>query len=294
MTIGIVGNTSKDRIGIVVSEIVKKISAQDIDYFIADSLAEFMTDVDSIPQNKFLSIKELADVSDILFSIGGDGTMLSTSLIAHENDTPVLGINFGKLGFLTEVDISEVESCLVDLKNNRYKIEERMILEGTCKHEETYSLFAVNDIVIDKGGWAKMIEVAVTVGDQYVTTFSADGLIIATPTGSTGYSLSVGGPIVSPKTNVITLSPISAHSLNVRPLVLPGDEVIKIAVESQFNKIQIHSDGQRTIEIVPTVEIVIKKSKHPLKLIKTDKISYFEILRNKLLWGLDVRKFSEK
>ncbi|MDP2302162.1 MAG: NAD(+)/NADH kinase [Ignavibacteria bacterium] len=294
MTIGIVGNTSKDRIGIVITEIIKKIDSHGINYFLAEALSDFIDNKTLIPQNKFLSIKNLAEISDILFSVGGDGTMLSTSLIAHENDTPVLGINFGKLGFLTEVDISAVNDCLISLKNNQFSIEERMILEGFCKHETSFPLFAVNDIVIDKGGWAKMIEVAVTVGGQYVTTFSADGLIIATPTGSTGYSLSVGGPIVSPRTNVITLSPISAHSLNLRPLVLPGDDEIKVSVESQHNKIQIHSDGQRTIEIVPPVEISIAKSKHPLKLIKTESISYFEILRNKLMWGLDVRKFSEK
>lgn len=292
MTIGIIGNTSKENIGDVTLDIIEKIISHNIDYYISDSLKTILNST-SLSDEKFKNENTLSNLCDFLISIGGDGTMLSTSLLAHQNNIPVLGINFGKLGFLTEVDIAAVDNCLIDLKKNNYLIEERMILKGSCKNIETHPLFAVNDIVIDKGGWAKMIEISVSISGQYVTTFSADGLIIATPTGSTGYSLSVGGPIVNPRTDVITLSPISAHSLTMRPLVLPGNDEIFIKVESMHDKIQIHSDGQRTIEISTPVEIQIEKSKNPLKLIKIGDTNYYEILRNKLLWGLDVRKYSK-
>lgn len=292
MIIGIVANTTKDKIEDVVSNLIRKVIDHNFDYYVADALQPLLENSDSSSFDKFLSYEHLARASDILLSVGGDGTMLSTSIIARQNDKPVIGVNFGKLGFLTEIDISAIDECLDDLSNNRYTIEERMILEGTCKRSSTETLFAVNDIVIEKGGWAKMIEIGVTVEGEYVTTFSADGIIISTPTGSTGYSLSVGGPIVSPRTDVITLSPISAHSLTVRPLVLPGDDVIQISVESHHNRIQIHSDGQRTIETNSPIELSIRKSKTPLKLIRTHSSSYFEILRNKLLWGIDIRKFS--
>ncbi|MDO8550478.1 MAG: NAD(+)/NADH kinase, partial [Ignavibacteria bacterium] len=154
--------------------------------------------------------------------------------------------------------------------------------------------YAINDIVIDKGGWPKMIELTITVNGEYVTTFAADGLIIATPTGSTGYSISVGGPIVSPKTDVITLSPVSPHSLSIRPLVLPSTQEIVIKAESFHKEVHVNCDGQRVFAFAPPLEIKITKSKRPLKLVHTSFTSYFETLRNKLLWGIDLRKNLEK
>jgi NAD+ kinase len=149
---------------------------------------------------------------------------------------------------------------------------------------------AINDFVIEKGGWAKMIELSAWVEDEYVTTFSADGLIIATPTGSTGYSLSTGGPIVTPTANVITLSPISPHSLTVRPLVLSVEQTIKIRADSPHHDVQVSCDGQRVYNFPPPIEIKIRKSEQPLKMIKTSLTTYFETLRNKLLWGIDMRR----
>ncbi len=133
---------------------------------------------------------------------------------------PVLGLNLGKLGFLVETDVAQMDSVIDLIKKKNYTIEERMVLSGYCIAHQTGELIAVNDLVIEKGGWPKMIELTAWVDDEYVTTFSADGLIIATPTGSTGYSLSTGGPIVAPTAKAITLSPISPHSLTVRPIVL--------------------------------------------------------------------------
>ena len=134
-----------------------------------------------------------------------------------------------------------------------------------------------------------MIELTAWVDDEYVTTFSADGLIIATPTGSTGYSLSTGGPIIAPTAKAITLSPISPHSLTVRPLVLSSEQVIKLRADSPHREVQVSCDGQRVFYFPPPFEIRIKKSGRPLKLIKTSLTTYFETLRNKLLWGIDVR-----
>ena len=164
------------------------------------------------------------------------------------------------------------------------------MLVGNCKNVSCDEFFAVNDLVIDKGAWPKMIELTIAVEEEYVTTFSADGLIVATPTGSTGYSLSVGGPIVSPKAEVITLSPISPHSLTMRPLVLPSNGKIYITADSLHTKVQINCDGQRVMEFAPPLQIVISKSEKPLRLVHMDSVNYFEILRSKLMWGLDVRK----
>ncbi len=203
-----------------------------------------------------------------------------------------LGVNFGKLGFLAEANINEMDSFISDIKNEKYSIEERMVVTGDCIGRKVETFYAVNDIVIDKGGWPKMIEISISVDDEYVTTFVADGIIIATPTGSTGYSISAGGPIVSPKTDVITLSPISPHSLTIRPLVLPGNEKIIVRADSLHKEVHVNCDGQRVFAFPPPLELEITKSKRPFKLIHTSYSSYFETLRKKLLWGIDLRQNS--
>ena len=218
--------------------------------------------------------------------------MLATAYKAQFYDKPVLGLNFGKLGFLAEVNINQMEEFIEEIKNGNYRIEERMVITGECSNYKVETLYAINDIVIDKGGWPKMIELTIFVGGEYVTTFAADGLIIATPTGSTGYSISTGGPIVSPKCDVITLSPISPHSLTVRPIVLPSSEEIIIRADSQHKELQVNCDGQRVFSFPPPLELRINKSKRSFKLVQTSLTNYFEILRKKLLWGIDLRKNS--
>ncbi|RPI70408.1 MAG: NAD(+)/NADH kinase, partial [Ignavibacteriales bacterium] len=202
---------------------------------------------------------------------------------------PVFGVNLGKLGFLVDANTDQLAIFIEELKSKKYSIEERMVIEGECIGHNVEKLYAVNDIVFDKGGWPKMINLTITVDGEYVTTFAADGLIVATPTGSTGYSISVGGPIVSPKSDVITLSPVSPHSLSMRPLVLPSSQEIVIRADSMHKEVHVNCDGQRVFAFAPPLEIKITKSKRPLKLIHTSFSSYFETLRNKLLWGIDLR-----
>jgi len=289
MKFGIFGNTTKDELTATLQIVVDRLQENNYEFLINDSL---QTSFPIASSNKkfFAPAATVAETCDILISLGGDGTMLSTAYIAHQYDKPVLGINLGKLGFLAEVDIKGIEQLFNDIKNSRYSIEERIVLVGNCKNVSCDEFFAVNDLVIDKGAWPKMIELTIAVEEEYVTTFSADGLIVATPTGSTGYSLSVGGPIVSPKAEVITLSPISPHSLTMRPLVLPSNGKIYITADSLHTKVQINCDGQRVMEFAPPLQIVISKSEKPLRLVHMDSVNYFEILRSKLMWGLDVRK----
>lgn len=289
MKFGIFGNTTKDELTTTLQIVVDRLLENNYEFLINDSLQTSFP-IASSNKKYFAPAAAVAETCDILISLGGDGTMLSTAYIAHQYDKPVLGINLGKLGFLAEVDIKGIEQLFNDIKNSRYSIEERIVLVGNCKNVECDQFFAVNDLVIDKGAWPKMIELTISVEDEYVTTFSADGLIVATPTGSTGYSLSVGGPIVSPKAEVITLSPISPHSLTMRPLVLPSNGKIYITADTMHTKLQVNCDGQRVMEFAPPLNIVISKSEKPLRLVHMDSVNYFEILRSKLLWGLDVRK----
>jgi len=290
MTIGIIANITKENVFEVVSSFLTKLKENNIEYLLTKSLSEDKNKLKIELFEDFIADdREIYEKSDVIISIGGDGTMLATAFNAQIYDKPVLGINLGKLGFLAEANIDQIDKVISDLKNQNYLIEERMVIIGEVDGYDLEDLFAINDIVIDKGGYPKMIELTVWVDGEYVTTLSADGLIIATPTGSTGYSISVGGPIVSPKTDVITLSPISPHSLTVRPLVLPGNQEILIKADSPFKGIQVNCDGQRSYTFPPPMEIRIRKSERPLKLIHTSLTTYFETLRNKLMWGLDLR-----
>jgi NAD+ kinase len=291
MTIGILPNITKEKILTVVSFLAEKLSENGFDYIISKNIADNYKELPSdLKSSRFLEPEELIRNSDMIASIGGDGTMLHTAYLAREFSTPIMGINFGKLGFLAEFDINNIESSLKEIKLGQYNIEERMVLEGECSLCEEKKLFAANDIVIDKGGWPKMIDLSLRVDNDYVTTLAADGLILATPTGSTGYSLSTGGPIVSPGADVITISPISPHSLTIRPLVLASDKKISVKVASQHTSIQINCDGQRVYSFTPPVDIVIYKSSKKIRLVHTYSTNYFKILREKLFWGLDVRK----
>ena len=295
MTIGIIANTTKEKVNEVVSSLIKKLKANGFDFFISETISSgrnLLTE--KINKKYFLADKNIYKKSDIIVSIGGDGTMLATSYQAQFYDKPVLGVNMGKLGFLAEANIDQLDTIIDDIKNNRIQIEERMIICGKCTGHKIETLYAINDIVIDKGGWPKMIELTVQVNGEYVTTFGADGIIIATPTGSTGYSISVGGPIVNPKADVITLSPISPHSLTVRPLVLPSDQEIVIKATSLHKEILVNCDGQRVFAFPPPFEIKLSRSERALKLVHTSITSYFETLRNKLMWGIDLRNSNMK
>lgn len=290
MLIGIIANITKENVIEVVSSFVQKLKENHLDYLLTNSLTEEKDKLKILIDEDFPSDdKEIFEKSDLIISIGGDGTMLATAYNAYHYNKPVLGVNLGKLGFLVEADIVHMDKIIEEIKKENYSIDERMVISGNCEGFGCEKLFAINDIVIEKGGWPKMIELTIWIDDEYVTTFSADGLIVATPTGSTGYSISVGGPIVTPQANVITLSPISPHSLTVRPLVIPSDQNILIRADSPHKDLKVSCDGQRVYTFPPPFEINIRKCEKSLQLIHTSLTTYFETLRRKLLWGVDVR-----
>ena len=292
-TIGIIANTTKENVNLVVSELIKKLQNNNFHFLLSNSLLKQKKFIGKeIKNSSFVSDDKLCKNSDMIISIGGDGTMLTSAYKAQFYDKPVLGINYGKLGFLAEANINQIDVLINEIKRNSIKIEERILITAEVIGHKVERLFAINDIVIDKGGWPKMIELELMVNGEYVTTFSADGIVIATPTGSTGYSLSIGGPIVSPLTDAITLSPISPHSLTVRPIVLPSNQEILIKADSLHKEILVNCDGQRVFAFTPPITIRITKAKTSLKLVRTSLTSYFETLRTKLLWGIDLRKRS--
>lgn len=289
--IGIIPNIDKPDILNTLTKIIEDLIKNDLSFVISDPILKYRDRFNKqLAESKFLPQDELIKSSDFVISIGGDGTMLATAYIVRNSATPILGVNIGKLGFLAEFDIQSFSEFIPEIKTKNYIIEERMALIGSIEEASSYELYAINDIVIDKGPWQKMIELTIKVDDDYVSTFSADGIIIATPTGSTGYSLSTGGPIVNPLADVITLSPIAPHTLTMRPLVISSRQRISIIVKSPHQKIQVSCDGQRVHSYNSPSNINILKSAQPFRLVHSSRTNYFEILRNKLYWGLDVRK----
>lgn len=293
MKIGISPNYIKKNIFVFIETLINKLEKAKIDFVLGESvlkIIEFNTEY----WDKYTIYKdeELSFNCDILISIGGDGTLLQTAYNSRKSRTPLLGVNFGKLGFLAEFETSKIDELINYLKEGNLTIERRNALDALCLSEKHEEFYAINDIVIDRGKYPKMIEISIEIDGEYVSTFSADGIIIATPTGSTGYSLSTGGPIVNPQTESVTLSPISAHTLSMRPLVISSNQTIVIKATSLYEDVQVICDGQRVSFLKSPSIIKITKSQFDLNLVHNIDKHYFEILRKKLYWGLDLRTFN--
>ncbi len=290
MILGIIPNTSKPNMAGIIDELAQKLTRENVKFVLSSSVKvmdnysdENLTGIDLYDN------KEIADHCDIVISIGGDGTLLQTAYDTRQSSKPLLGLNYGKLGFLAEFDLNKIDELIQRIKNNDLIIEKRNTLDAICTSEKSEKLYAVNDVVIDRGSYPKMIEITILIDDEYVATYSADGIIIATPTGSTGYSLSTGGPIVNPKTESITLSPISPHTLTMRPLVISSYQKVTIKATSPYKNVQVICDGQRVNYFEPEAVVEITRSKHDLRLVHKSKEHYYEILRKKLYWGIDIR-----
>lgn len=293
MKIGISPNYLKYDIIRFVNSLIAKLQKANLDFVLSDLVLK-IKDVNKDHWKSYQLFKndELADNCDVIVSIGGDGTLLQMAYNSRFSETPLLGVNFGKLGFLAEFEASKINELINYLKTEKLIIEKRLALDANSPNEEGNQFYAINDIVIDRGKFPKMIEITIEIEGEYVSTFSADGIIIATPTGSTGYSLSTGGPIVNPKANTITLSPISAHTLSMRPLVISSEQHIVIKAKSFFDDVHVICDGQRVSSLKSPAEIKITKSKYDLRLVHNIDKHYFQILRKKLYWGMDVRSLN--
>jgi len=223
---------------------------------------------------------------DLALSAGGDGTFLRTAAAVGNLDIPVLGINTGRLGFLADVNFSDLKETLHEIFADEYEIEERSLLEIAVDEE----LFRVlNEVAILKQDTASMLTIHTYINNDFLTSYQADGLVVATPTGSTAYSLSVGGPILVPNSPSIVLSPIAPHNLTSRPLVVQDDANIKLIIESRSNSFLVSLDGQSQVCHVRT-EIEVKKADYMLKVVKRKGHTFYETLRDKLMWGVDVRR----
>jgi len=291
MTIAILGSPYTEHFSKYIQHLIKRLESEHIKLMIEEEFNTFLQK--DIRFNKqvstFNSYASLKDSVDFLLSIGGDGTLLKAVTYVRESEIPILGINTGRLGFISSISADQIDDTLNDLLKDNYTINERALLELSTNNKLfKENNFALNEVAVSKKDTSSMIRIDAFVDEEYLNTYWADGLVVSTPTGSTGYSLSCGGPIIMPGTNNFIITPNAPHNLNVRPIVIDDNSVVKLKVEDR-DQLALVSLDSRSRAFGSGTELIIKKAPFKIKLVQPQNISFTSTIRNKLMWGLDKR-----
>tara|TARA_A100001015_G_scaffold291591_1_gene365964 strand:- start:4064 stop:4936 length:873 start_codon:yes stop_codon:yes gene_type:complete len=274
---------NNDNIFSVIKSLIKNKIEFEID--INSKISKSALQSANIDEDNIKNFVELNDSYDFAVSVGGDGTILNSAEKIGELSIPIIGLNTGRLGFLANSSLKNIEMVINKLKNNDFNISNRSIIEVLFNGKKKYAL---NEITVSRKNTTSLITIEAKLNNQYLNTYWADGLIVSTPTGSTGYSLSCGGPIIIPESKNFVLTPIAPHNLNARPLVISDDKKVDISVNGRENEYLISVDSN--IYSVPIdLNIIVQKSSRFLKMVEFDEDSYLKVLREKLLWGKDKR-----
>ncbi|MBE9602158.1 NAD kinase [Pedobacter sp. MC2016-24] len=293
MKIAIYGREFNNSVLPYVQEVFNVLEQEQIPILVYKKYLDFIKDKIKLPVHveTFSKHADLLGRTDVLLSLGGDGTMLDTLALIRDSGLPVVGINFGRLGFLASINKEEIKKAIHALKNKEYAIDQRTMISLESTHdlfgEEN---FALNDITIHRRDNSAMMIIHAYMNNEFVNSYWADGLIIATPTGSTAYSLSCGGPIIYPNSQNFVITPIAPHNLNVRPVIVPDDVSLTFEVEVRSAKFLVSCDS-RTETVDRSVKITLNKAKFHVNLIRLNNETYLTTLRNKLLWGIDTRNY---
>ncbi len=285
MKFGITGNFNKPEFFKISGKIYEKLTEHGHEFILSERIIQ--QDKEFLKYNVTVAPLELlADELDVVLSIGGDGTILSTARTFGDAGIPILGIHIGRLGFLTECTRHDYLQALDDIFAGDYSITERMLLKVVIKNGKKQTLsHALNDVVIEHGV-ARILKIHVHVSEEFLNTYESDGMIFATPTGSTAYSLSAGGPIITPDLDVITVTPICPHSLAARPIVIPPDKTISISFEEDQAGMSLTVDGQIQVPVDYSSKITLTRAGHRVKMISFPQRNYFfQTLRKKLAWS---------
>ncbi|SHE62908.1 NAD+ kinase [Desulforamulus putei DSM 12395] len=286
-TIGLVVNSNKGDVSDPVGKVVSWLTEQNIRVLFNQESAALLG-----RRGEGMSTRNLAEKCDCIMVWGGDGTLLNCARQTASTGTPIFGVNLGRLGFLTEIDIPDLREKMQALIAGHYYIEERMMLEAAVIRDGEIidNSVCLNDAVVSKGASFRMVRLNIKVNEEFVGEFSADGVIIASPTGSTAYSLSAGGPIVSPEVHVMLITPISPHSLSNRPIVISPDSEVEIQVLPCVDDVRLNLDGQYGFPLKAGDRVLVKKAPVKARFLKIQKTGFYEVLREKLKeWqsGLD-------
>lgn len=279
MRVGVVGHRGYVGLPAVLGTLLDSARALNLTLVFEDELWETCTDGERLQD---------AGTLDAVITLGGDGTLLRGARLVDGRQIPILGVNFGRLGFLTSCSAEDMEDALGRLARGEYVCESRMTLEACAidgDHTERCRWLALNDVVMHKGGFARLVRFVVFVDGEPIGSYSADGLIISTPTGSTGYSLSAGGPIIVPTVESIVLTPVSPHTLAMRPLVLPATAEVRVRAYDGPEELLVTVDGQVGTTFTGGEVLIVRRAPHPVQLIRLPGATFFTRLRHKLGWG---------
>ena len=283
------GNVFQTKKSASIQKVLACLSKRGAEVLVDQEYYQFLTENQKLDVN---AAKVFADDdfdADIVISMGGDGTFLKAASRVRQKMIPILGVNMGRLGFLADISPSDIEKCLDAIYEEDYSIENRALIQVTTDGEplEGYNC-ALNDVAILKRDTASMISIRASINGDYLTTYQADGLVISSPTGSTAYSLSNGGPIIVPGTKVFSMTAVAPHSMNIRPIVLADSSEITLTVESRSHNFLIAIDG-RSEKCKEGTKLTLRRAPYDVKVVKRSDQRYFNTLREKMMWGVDVR-----
>lgn len=290
MGIGIFGKALSDLAYPFLIELITALKEAGFNaFFYAPFAEEVKAKIGLSGYQTFTDTHDSPEKLDFIISLGGDGNMLNAVAMVHDSGVPILGINMGRLGFLSSVNREQIKEAVTALKNGDFKIDSRSLLK-LSSHAELFNKknFALNEVTVYKQQPNSMVSVHVYIDDDYLNSYWADGLIVATPTGSTAYSLSTGGPIISPDAHNFIITPIAPHNLSVRPLVIPDDKKVKLKVSGRDDSYFVSLDA-RTQSFQSDEELIIEKESFEIKLVRLPDENFFSTIRAKLLWGIDKR-----
>ena len=285
--IGIVAKQNHPEALTVVQHLAERLISKGIRVYVEKEMEFSLQLTQAKPLLNFIEPEELAAQTELVICLGGDGTLLRVARLAGDHEVPILGVNLGGLGFLTETTLNELDRVLEDVIRGAYKKDEREILKAAVirRGEKMAEFRVLNEAVINKGALARIIDIEVTIDGEHLTTFKADGLIFSTPTGSTAYNLSAGGPIVYPSLRCIIITPICSHTLTNRPIVIPNDVMIRALLKTRQQEVFLTLDGQQgfPLDFEDTVEL--QRAKSRIFLVKSPYRHYYAMLKEKLNWG---------
>ena len=279
MRIAVFPNVDKPNAGAVLDRIFRFFSERDVQLMLPLHEARFFGCAETY------GVENIEQApADMALSLGGDGTLLGVCHRYGRNEVPVCGINIGTLGFMADIELDELEDRLEKILVGGYYIEQRLLLAGFVKSNgrERFLGNAINDVVVTKGGMARMLRLGLSINETHLMDYKADGIIVASPTGSTAYSLSAGGPIMNPTIQALLVTPICAHTFNMRPLVVNEHDVIHIHIAAVHQDILVTFDGQESFHLLPGDEVVVRKAQQSARIVKFEDQDYYRILRTKL------------
>lgn len=290
MKIGVFSNQYQNKK--VIERVFQLLTNYDAEVFVQKEFLDYLIFSTNVDTNNIETLDDSDPDLHMAFSVGGDGTFLRTVSFLHKKNIPILGINTGRLGFLADISVEEIDTTLDEIFNRKYTIEERTQIKLTSNNKEESPEYALNEVAILKQDLASMITVTMYINGEILSSYEADGIIVATPTGSTAYSLSVGGAIMAPDTPNFIITAIAPHSLTSRPLVVGNDNIITLEVKSRSGCFLVSVDGRSRIIPASGTLLKIEKAKIPVYVVKRLGHTFYNTLRNKLKWGIDPRQNS--